>query len=97
MKSFASVRSLASVFVASLLILGNALLPTPTAHAQQRERPRLKNFGSSLKKLKWDAQRNTTVETNPKADKAIDANEDEVVKIETSLVVCDVLVLDAHG
>jgi VWFA-related protein len=66
--------------------------------AFSQEKPRLKDFGSSLKKLKWDAKQNTTVETKDKSKtpaKSID--EVDVVKVETSLVVGDVLVLDQRG
>lgn len=59
--------------------------------AQTREKPELKNFGSSLKKLKWDSEKNSTVDTSTAA-----ADED-VIKIETSLVVSELLVLDQQG
>lgn len=66
------------------------------AQAPQREKPKLKDFGSSLRKLKWDPQTKQAV--------AIDRNsrhsrndDDDVVSIETSLVVTDVLVTDKQG
>ena len=53
-----------------------------------REKPKLKDFGSSLKKLKWDAEKNQTVNN---VQPAPDGNhDDDVIRIETSLVVCDV-------
>lgn len=62
-----------------------------------REKPKLKNFGSSLKRLKWDPKLNAAVETKRREDKAPGPGEDDVVRVETSLVVCDVLVLDQRG
>lgn len=61
--------------------------------AQSREKPKLKDFGSSLKKLKWDPQKNATAEVNsgPSAD------DEDVIKIETALVVSELLVLDKQG
>src|SRR6266567_7843290 len=90
------VRSeIVSSFIALLMILGGALSPS-TAVSQERERPKLKDFGSSLKQLKWDPERNAAVETKPKPATARPSEED-VVRVETSLVVCDVLVLDSSG
>jgi VWFA-related protein len=67
------------------------------AQAPTREKPKLKNFGSSLKRLKWDSKTNATVETKGQEDKAKVTSGEEVVRVETSLVVSDVLVLDQRG
>ena len=75
-------------------VLITALLLLPgLALAQTGEKPKLKDFGSSLKKLKWDPQRNETAEvkTGRRSD------DDEVITIETSLVVSELLVLDKQG
>jgi VWFA-related protein len=64
---------------------------TPT-----RDKPKLKDFGSSLKRLKWDPQRNAAVETRSKVREA-GPNDVDVVMVETSMVVNDVLVLDQRG
>ena len=71
--------------------------PMSFAQSPAREKPTLKNFGSSLKRLKWDPAKNAAVETKSNRDKANDSNEEDVVRVETSLVVSDVLVLDEHG
>ena len=71
--------------------------PMSFAQSPAREKPTLKNFGSSLKRLKWDPAKNAAVETKSNQDKANDSNEEDVVRVETSLVVSDVLVLDEHG
>lgn len=72
----------------SVLLL---LLPGLT-FAQTREKPRLKDFGSSLKKLKWDPQKNAAAEVTRSS-----SGDEDVVKIETSLVVSELLVLDKQG
>src|SRR5882724_5699230 len=63
------------------------------AYGQTKERPRLKNFGSSLEKLKWDSERKVAVEAKRK-DARSASSSDDVVRVETNLVVSDVLVLD---
>jgi hypothetical protein len=67
------------------------------AFSQSNERPKLKNFGSSLDRLKWNAERQATVETKRKDSQSKGSDLDEVVRVETSLVVSDVLVLDQQG
>ena len=65
------------------------------AQSTPREKPKLKDFGSSLKKLKWDPEKNEVV---VRAQTNRDGNsDDDVVRIETSLVICDVLVTDKQG
>lgn len=73
-----------------VLICVFLLLPG-LATAQTREKPRLKDFGSSLKKLKWDPQKNVTIDTSTSSE------DEDVIKIETSLVVSELLVLDKQG
>src|SRR5215203_6201191 len=64
----------------------------------RRERPKLKDFGDSLERLKWDEQKRASVETKGRMKKEERGEEEEeVVRVETSLVVCDVLVLDPQG
>lgn len=66
--------------------------------AQSKERPKLKDFGSSLKRTKWDPNKQQAIVAKPKPKLASKDNEDlDVVKVETSLVSSDVLVLDARG
>ena len=74
----------------------NLLLAATFGFSQQKEKPKLKDFGSSLDKLKWDPKLNQAVLSKAKS-KQTDATEDEIVRVETTLVVNDVLVLDAHG
>src|SRR5688500_267915 len=76
----------------SRVLLSILLLLPGLAFAQTREKPELKDFGSSLKKLKWDPQKNTTTETSTSS-----SEDDDVITIETSLVVSELLVLDKQG
>ena len=71
--------------------------PLSFAQSPAREKPTLKDFGSSLKRLKWDPTKKAAVETKSNEDKANNSNPEDVVRVETSLVVSDVLVLDGHG
>jgi len=61
----------------------------------ENERPRLKNFGDSLKHQKWDPKKNADEKKRKSA--AADPGEDEVVRVTTDLVVCDVQVRDERG
>lgn len=64
------------------------------AFAQSQEKPKLKDFGSSLRKLKWDPEKNQAVINEQGTH---DGTDDDVVRIETSLVTSDVLVTDRQG
>ena len=78
-----------------ILFLIGLLCSSSFSQSPPREKPKLKDFGSSLKKLKWDPEKNqavTTAQSRPNTN-----NDDEVIRIETSLVVCDVLVTDKQG
>lgn len=86
----------------TLALLGNifgAALLSSVAAAQDstQERPKLKNFGSSLKRLKWDPTKNAAAPTRRTEEKKSDADDEDVIRVETSLVVCDVLVIDKKG
>jgi VWFA-related protein len=88
--SFANIQYL---LLTIILIVAGAFT-TATAQTPAREKPTLKDFGSSLKKLKWDSQKNEGViaEQGTRTDDDVD-----VVRIETSLVTSDVLVTDRQG
>src|SRR5215468_8999029 len=78
----------------SILVVFIATTLTCLAQSSDREKPRLKNFGSSLKKLKWDPDRN---QTSVRDANATQAGREDVITFETSLVACDLLVLDKQG
>jgi VWFA-related protein len=65
--------------------------------AQESEKPKLKDFGSSLKRLRWDEEKKAAVETKSRSGSPADSSAIEVVKVETSLVSSDLLVLDERG
>src|SRR6185369_14180293 len=83
-------RSLALLIL--LLIFG--LLTPSYPQSAPEEKPKLKDFGSSLRNMKWDPNKNAAVSNNPAAKNQSD---DDVIRIETSLVTSDVLVTDRQG
>ena len=86
-----------SLRLALFVGFGLALFPANTLNSfAQSEKPKLKDFGSSLKKLKWDPEKNETAERND-GNQNGNFNEDDVVRIETSLVASDLLVVDKLG
>ena len=78
-----------------ILFVISLLCSSSFPQSPQREKPKLKNFGSSLKKLKWDEQKNQAVTTAQPGSSRND--DDEVIRIETALVASDVLVTDKQG
>jgi VWFA-related protein len=98
-------------FKLNRLTLGLAIIPlaflgslefrliTRVASTQSstQEKPRLRDFGSSLKRLKWDPKTRAAIETKSTPDKAEDSSPEDVIRVETRLVVCDVSVLDSKG
>jgi VWFA-related protein len=83
----AKIVSLIVPLFLTLCFFTNSFSQTPP-----REKPRLKDFGSSLKKLKWDPEKNETA-----LSQQASSNDDDVIRIETSLVTSDVLVTDRQG
>ena len=90
MNSFSQTKIPCGALVSVLLVL--SLFINSFAQSQQREKPKLKDFGSSLKKLKWDPQKNETVISQQGT-----RDDEDVITIETSLVTSDVLVTDRQG
>ena len=88
MNSFSQRQTLLTI--SAFLIIG--LFTSSFAQSPSREKPKLKDFGASLRKLKWDAQKNETVTTQQTT-----GSDDDVIRIETSLVTSDVLVTDKQG
>ena len=76
-----------------------SLVVTSTAQTQTQpqppaKRPKLKDFGSSLKRLKWNAEKNAAVQLTPEG---AEVDEGDVIRIQTSLVNSELLVLDQRG
>src|SRR5438094_2460867 len=70
-------------------------LSATVAQSLPDERPKLKHFGSSLDRLKWDDKKQVGVE-NRRA-KPGEAADIDVVRVETNLAVCNVEVRDKSG
>jgi VWFA-related protein len=83
----------------SLCLACAALAQVARAQSAPEERPRIKDkdFGSSLKRLRWDEDKKAAVETAREGGEGKKSDEEEVLRVETLLVVCDVLVLDRQG
>ncbi|HEY5885904.1 MAG TPA: VWA domain-containing protein [Pyrinomonadaceae bacterium] len=80
-------------YISYVTTLALVLAACATTFPQQKERPKLKNFGSSLKRTKWDPKKQQAVVAKPNLKSKDD--DLDVVKVETNLVTSDVLVLDA--
>lgn len=82
--------------IARILLLTAGLLSTSLAQSPEpQQRKKIKDFGSSLKRLKWDAQKNALIELP--ATEGVAISEGDVIRIDTSLVSNDLLVLDPKG
>jgi VWFA-related protein len=88
--SFSQTKTFRAALVSVFLI--HCLFINSFSQTQQREKPKLKDFGASLKKLKWDPEKNQTV-----ISQQASSNDDDVIRIETSLVTSDVSVTDRQG
>ena len=87
-----------SRYLSCLLLLFLVLCLKTSAQAQQKEKPKLKNFGESLNRIKWDPEKNAAVEIkSPRSSNSSATGDDDVVRVETSLVSSDLLVLDPRG
>src|SRR6266550_793879 len=84
-------------YLVSISALSIVLCVYSSVPGQANPRPKLKNFGSSLKRIKWDPEKKIAVQTKSQSDSKIDSGDVDVVRVETSLVTNDLLVLDARG
>jgi len=84
------ISSLQTILIAvvTLSLLAQAQSPP--------KRKKLKDFGSSLKRLKWNPEKNAAVELPP-TGQVTTSDELDVIRINTSLVSCDLLVVDQYG
>jgi VWFA-related protein len=94
-KATSYLVSIVGIWIFSLLFLS----ASGQTKDRAQEKRRVKDFGSSLKRLKWDDKKKASVEKKSKSkpNSIGDSDEEEVVRVETTLVVCDVLVLDSQG
>src|SRR4029434_4896519 len=70
---------------------------SPAAQSPPAEKPKLKDFGSSLKKLKWDPIKQAVIETASARAKPNGSSDLDVIRVETDLVVFDAQVRDRQG
>lgn len=80
-----------ALWIAALLAVGSQLL---LAQAPQKTPDRRKTFGQSLKQFE---KKSGTKETKDSKPAASSGNDDDVIKVQTNLVVTDVLVANAKG
>jgi VWFA-related protein len=83
--------------IAQIGLLVVSLLTVSLAQTPPPNRKKLKDFGSSLKRLKWNPQTNTAVEAAPAAGEVEEFDEGDVIRIDTSLVTSELLVVDSRG
>src|SRR2546427_1050021 len=78
--------------VAPLCAAAVFTLVAPAPRAQEKQKR--EEFGSSLKRLKWDEREQKAVETKQGDERSDSA---AVIRVETSLAVFEVLALDKKG
>jgi VWFA-related protein len=91
MKCLHKNKQLLVLLAAILLAVAGASI----GRSQQQDKPKLKEFGSSLKRLKWDPIKKEARETYAPA-KGTNSN-DDVITFDTTLVATDLLVTDKQG
>lgn len=82
------MRFFAIIF--AVLIIFTSLTQPILSQTTERKKPKIRNFGSSL-------ERKTEIKVNAKREKQIDTQDEDVIKIDTNIVVLDCLVADAKG
>ena len=87
---FSSCRPLGALLLAALIFAG--LVPASQSPPVDEKRPKRPKFGSSLKRLRWDPEKRAAVEKTGET-KAGDSRPDDSIKLDTLLVVFDVLVV----
>jgi VWFA-related protein len=96
--SHSSRTGLMSALLCGALALASAAGAAARQQPPSQAPPRPEDFGSSLKRLKWDGKQKAAVEKEDAKRKGDGGGaDDEVVRVETSLVVSNVLVLNGQG
>jgi len=94
-------KSYGPVLLLSVLLFGCAFSSFfALSQSAESEKPKLRNFGSSLKRIKWDSKQNASIEIEKVDDKGKgDKRKSGVaaIHVETALVAGDFLVLDRTG
>src|SRR5262245_15080433 len=94
-------KAIAITVILLSLLIGSvpqpALPPTFAAQSSDRKPPKKEKFGSSLKRLKWDPNKQAAIESeqdNQKRNREIGPG--DVIKVETNLVVLDLFVTEQN-
>ena len=82
--------------ISSLAIISFFVTPI-AAQSPPAEKPKLKDFGSSLRKLKWDPVKQAAIETASARATPNVSSDLDVIRVETDLVVFDAQVRDRQG
>jgi VWFA-related protein len=92
------MRSKHAVTIFLVLAIATALLSGSSfAQSRQKKRSKLKDFGSSIERLKWDPIKQRAVESKPRPMATTADGGEDVIRIETNLVTSDILVVDPQG
>ena len=90
-------RLVCYLLVGFALLMFGLFVASTRAQSESDEKPKLKHFGSSLDRLRWDPEKQTMVETvAPREGRSVAADVD-VIRVQTDLVVFDVQVRDRKG
>ena len=92
------MRSKHAATILFVLAVATALFSDSSfAQSKQKKRPKLKDFGSSVERLRWDPIRQRAVESKPRPLSTAGDGGEDVIRIETNLVTSDILVVDPQG
>ena len=80
-----------------IAILSLSLLTVCLAQSPPRKKKEIKDFGSSLKRLKSNPQKTVPPEAPPAKSQSQELDEGDVIRTDTSLVSCELLVIDSRG
>jgi VWFA-related protein len=78
------------------LAVAAVALCLPALTYAQKQTQKQRDFGSSVRQLKWDPEAKQTTDTS-KTGVSSSEPEEDVVRVETNLVATDLLVLDGRG
>jgi VWFA-related protein len=92
-------KAIAVTVILLLLLIGSVPHPdlhqTFAAQSSDRKSPKKEKFGSSLKRLKWDPNKQAAVESEQDDQRrSREIGPGDVIKVETNLVVLDVFVTE---
>ena len=80
-----------------IVIVSLSLLTVCFAQSPPRKKKPIKDFGSSLKGLKSKREKPTQPEPTPAKTQDQEIDEEDVIRTDTSLVSCELLVIDRRG